>query len=164
MALQSKLIVYVAIAGLLAMMGGFVLYASQDNPQLEQVEVELVGVKVLSVDKISGTLKVETTFLVSNPSEKTFTIPLIGYDVFADGTRIASGQYSTQDIAMPGRAAFYPDAKIPLKSTTTIGRDDVSPELYDALVAGEFRSFSAQGMITVESAWSVVEKEFETSM
>jgi len=162
--LQSKLIVYVAIAGLLAMMGGFVLYASLDNPELERVQVDLVGVEVLSVDKISGTLKVQTTFLVSNPSEKTFTIPLIGYDVFADGTRIASGQYSTQDIAMPGRAAFYPDAKIPLKSSTSIGKDDIPPQLYSALVSGEFGNFSAEGVITVESAWSVVEKEFKTSM
>ena len=164
MALQSKLIVYAAIAGLLAMMGGFVLYASLDNPQLEQAEVDLVGVEVVSVDKISGTLKIESTFLISNPSEKTFTIPLIGYDIFADGTRIASGQYSTEDIAMPGRAAFYPDAKIPLKSTTSIAKADISPELYDSLVSGKFSNFSAEGIITVESAWSVVEKEFKSSM
>jgi len=164
LALQSKLVVYAAIAGLLAMMGGFVWYASLDNPELEQVQVDLVGVEVLSVDKVSGTLKVQTTFLISNPSEKTFTIPLIGYDVFADGTRIASGQYSTEDIAMPGRAAFYPGAKIPLESSTSVGKDDIPPGLYDALVDGEFGRFSAEGIITVESAWSVIEKEFRTSM
>ena len=164
MELQSKLIVYVAIAGLLAMLGGFVFYASLDNSELEQVQVDLVGVEAVSVDKVSGVLKVETTFLISNPSKKTFTIPLIGYDVFADGIRITSGQYSTQDIAMPGRAAFYPDAKIPLKGTTTVARADISPQLYDSLVNGEFSNFSAEGIITVESAWSVIEKEFRTSM
>ncbi len=146
------------------MMGGFVLYASLDNPELERAQVELVDVKVLSTDRVSGTLKVETTFLISNPSEKTFTIPLIAYEVFANGARVAAGQYSTQDIAMPGRAAFYPGAEIPLKSITTVGRDDISPELYDSLAAGELHNLSAQGVITVESAWSVVEKEFETSM
>lgn len=164
MGLQSKVIVYVAIAGLLAMMGGFVLYASLDNPQLEQVEVDLVGVEVISVDRISGTLKVQTTFLVSNPSEKTFTVPAITYDVFADDTRITSGQYSTEDIAMPGRAAFYPEAKIPLKSNTSVSKEDLSARLYDLLVAGEFGNFSAEGTITVESAWSIIEKEFRTSM
>ncbi len=164
MALQSKMIVYAAIAGLLAMMGGFVMYAGLDNPQLEQVQVELAGVEVSSVDRVSGTLRVEATFLVSNPSEKTFTVPLIAYDIFSGGERIASGQYSTQDIAMPGRAAFYPGAQIPLKSTTTIDRDEVSPAMYDSLVDGRLAGLSSEGMITVESAWSVVEKEFKTGM
>ncbi len=164
MQLQSKMIVYVAIAAMLAMMGGIVLYAGQDNPELELAEINLVGVDVVSIDKISGKLKIETTFLISNQGEKTFTVPLISYDIFADGVRLASGQYSTEDIAMPGRAAFYPDAKIALKSTTSIAKEDVDSQLYNALVDGEFRKYSAQGILTVESAWSVVEKEFQTSM
>lgn len=162
--MQSKIIVYVAIVGLFVLMGGFVFYASLDNPQLEQVEVDLVGVKVVSADAITGTLKLESTFLVSNPSEKTFTIPLINYDLFANGQKLASGQYTTEDIAMPGRAAFYPDAKIPLKSTITISKADTDPMLYDLLAQGKFARFSAEGMITAESAWSIIEKEFQSAM
>ena len=158
------MIVYAAIAGLLAMMGGFVFYASLDNPQLESVNVDLVGVEVTAIDKISGTLTVQTTFLVSNPSEKTFTIPLISYEIFSDGYRVATGQYSTEDIAMPGRAAFYPDAKIPLKSLTKVAKADINSDTYDALANGELVNFSSKGVITVESAWSVVEKEFQTNM
>ena len=41
MALQSRMTVYVAIAGVLALMGGIVFYASLDNPELEQAEIEL---------------------------------------------------------------------------------------------------------------------------
>lgn len=164
MALQSKLVVYVAIAGLFALMGGFVFYASLDNPQLEQVEVDLVGVEVVSTDAVAGTLRLESTFLVSNPGEKTFTIPLISYELFANGQRFATGQYSTEDIAMPGRAAFYPDAKIPLKSVTTVSKADIDPLLYDTLAEGGFARFSAEGMITAESAWSIIEKEFQSTM
>ena len=44
MALQSKITVYVALAGVFAMMGGIVYYASLDNAGLEQVEIELSSV------------------------------------------------------------------------------------------------------------------------
>ena len=46
MALQSKITVYAAIAGVLALMGGIVYYASLDNVQLEQVEIELTNVEL----------------------------------------------------------------------------------------------------------------------
>ena len=164
LALQSKITVYAAIAAMLAMMGGIVLYASLDNPELELVEVDLAGVEVISVDKISGNLKIETGFLISNPGEKTFTVPLISYEIFGDGSSIASGQYSTEDIAMPGRAAFYPGASVELKSTTSIEKDSISASNYDKLVNGGFSVYGAKGIITAESAWSVIEKEFQINM
>lgn len=147
------------------MMGGFVFYASLDNPELEQVAVALGDVRVVSNDRVAGTLRVESTFMVSNPSDKTFTVPSIAYDLFAGQTKIASGQYSTEDIAMPGRAAFYPGATIPLKTTTTIAKEDIGAEIYDVLAGGgvEPGGFSARGVIAAESAWSVIEKEFDTS-
>lgn len=156
------MVVYIAIAAMLIMMGGIVLYAGLDNPELEMAEIDLVSVQVVSEDKIADKLKIEITFLISNPGEKTFTIPLISYDLFADGALVASGQYSTEDIAMPGRAAFYPSAEIPLKSTTIIEKTNIDSQLYEALVNEEFTKYSATGILTIESAWSVVEKEFKT--
>ncbi len=70
MGLQSKMVVYVAIAGLFAMMGGFVWYASLDNPQLELAEIELQSVEVISVNSVEDSAKLQITFLVKNPSEK----------------------------------------------------------------------------------------------
>lgn len=163
MALQSKVVVYAAIGGLVVMMGGFVFYASLDNPELEQVTVDLGDVRVVSNDRVSGTLRIETTFMVSNPSDKTFTVPSIAYDLLVGQTTITSGQYSTEDIAMPGRAAFYPGATIPLKSITTVAKGDVDAGVYDSLAdGGGLVDVHARGMIAAESAWSVIEKEFDT--
>ena len=61
MGLQSKLTVYAAIVGVLALMGGIVYYASLDNVSLEQVEVELTDV----------------TLRVSGENEAKFTLSLI---------------------------------------------------------------------------------------
>ncbi|NIP62281.1 MAG: hypothetical protein GWN01_07800 [Nitrosopumilaceae archaeon] len=158
------MLVYVAIAGLLALMGGFVYYASLDNPKLEQVEIQLKSVKVLNVNTVEERAQLEVTFLVRNPSDKTFTIPSISYDLSVEGERLGSGQYSTEDIAMPGRAAFYPDAEIPLKNSFSLVKAQVEPDIYNRIVNEQITSFSAEGVITVESAWSIVEKEFKTSM
>lgn len=164
MGLQSKMTVYAAIAGMLALMGGIVYYASLDNPALEEVEIELVSVEITDVNKIENKAKLRVTFLVTNPSEKTFTVPSISYQLYGDGVLIGPGQYSTEDISMPGRAAFYPDASIPLDSRFVITSSEINSEIYQKLINNEIQTFKTDGVITVETAWSIVEKEFESSI
>jgi len=144
-------------------MGGIIWYASLDNTELEQVEIELTDVEVFNVNKVENSAKMTVTFLVKNPSEKTFTVSLIGYQLYADGELLGSGQYSTADIAMPGRAIFSTGAEIPLKNTFEFNKSEVSSEIYQAVIDDAVSSFRAEGTITTESAWSAVEKEFDSS-
>ncbi len=164
MALQSKLLVYAAIVGLLGLLGAIILYGSQDIPDLEQVEIELANVEVISVNKVENSAKLTVTFLVKNPSEKTFTVPLIAYQLYADGELLGSGLYSTADIAMPGRALFIGGAEIPLKNTYDLNMSDVNNEIYQAILDDDVSSFRAEGVITTESAWSTIEKKFDSSI
>lgn len=157
------MIVYAAIAGMFGLMGIIIWYASLDNPELEQVEIELLNVEVKDVNKIENFAKLEVTFLVKNPSEKTFTVPIIGYQLYADGQLLGSGQYSTEDIAMPGRAVFYSGVEIPLKNTFILNESDINSEIYQAVLNGNISSFTAEGIITTETSWSLIEKEFKTS-
>jgi len=157
------MIVYASIAGLFGLMGMVIWYASLDNSHLEQVEIELQSVEVKDVNTIENSAKLEIVFLVKNPSEKTFTVPIIGYQLYADGQLLGSGQYSTEDIAMPGRAVFYPDAEIPLKNTFVLIKSDLNSEIYQAVLDSKISSFSAEGIITSETSWSLIEKEFKIS-
>ena len=59
MALQSKLTVYVAIAGVFALMGGIIFYASLDNVELEQVEIELESVELININTAGDQAKFE---------------------------------------------------------------------------------------------------------
>lgn len=161
MALQSRITVYVAIVGVLAMMGGIVYYASLDNVDLEQVEIELAGVELVDVNTINDQARFSVTFLVKNPSDKTFTVSLIEYQLYGDRVLLGLGQYSTADISMPGRAAFYAGTEIPLKNIFVLSKSDVSSEIYQAAIENGINSFSAEGIITTESTWSVSEKEFK---
>ncbi len=163
MALQSKLLVYAAIVALLGLLGAIFWFGSQDIPELELVEIELLDIEVLSVNKVENTAKLTVTFLIKNPSEKTFTVPLIGYQLYADEELLGSGQYSTVDIAMPGRAIFSSGAEIPLKNTFELSLSDVGKEIYQSVLDDGIDSFRAEGVITTESAWSTIEKEFNSS-
>ena len=159
----GRIILVVAILALLGMMAGGVYYASLDNPQLEQAVIELSAVELRDVNTIENRATLTVTFLVTNPSDLTFTIPLIAYELYGDGVSLGSASYSTQDIAMPGRAAFYPDTEIPLDSKFTFVLTDVNETVYEKIVTGQSVQYSAKGMISVESAWSIVEMNFDTS-
>ena len=162
MALQSKMTVYAAIAGVLALMAGIVYYASLDNASLEQGEIKLANVELTDVSNINNQAKFDVTFLVKNPSEKTFTVSQIGYQLFGDGELIGSGQYSALDVALPGRAVFYPGAEVPLKSKLVLNKSEVNSEIYDDMINDRVTSFMAEGTITTETSWSISEKEFKS--
>ncbi len=156
--------VYAAIAGLLALMGGFVFYASLDNPSLQQAKIELQSVEVINVNTVDNLAELQVSFLIKNPSEKTITVPIINFKLFANGEYIGNGQYSTVDIAMPGRVTFLPGDEKPLKSTLSIALSDVKSDIYQAIIEEKNIEFRAEGIITIETALSSIDKEFQASL
>ena len=162
MALQSKLTVYAAIAGVFALMGGIIFYASLDNVELEQVEIELTNVELINTDTAGDQAKFEVTFLVKNPSDKTLTVSIIDYQLYGDGMLLGSGLYSTTDVALPGRALFYSGAEIPLKNTFVLSKGDVSLETYEKAVNEKINNFTSEGRITTQTSWSETDKDFKT--
>jgi len=65
---------------------------------------------------------------------------------------------------MPGRAAFYPGSEIPLKSIFKLVLSDANAQEYLSITRGESVKYSVKGSITAETAWSLVEKEFQSYM
>ena len=164
MALQSKMIVYAALAGCLALMGGIFYYGSLDTVQIEQVSIQLTNVELKDVSVIDNQAKFDVSFLVKNPSDKTFTVPLIEYQLYGDEILLGSGQYSTVDISMPGRAGFFPGVEITLKSIFVLSKSEVNSEIYQDVIENKIDRFSAEGIITTQSSWMTIEKEFKTGI
>ena len=160
MGLQSRLTVYAAIVGCLGLMAGIVYYASLDNVSLEQVEVELTDVTL----RVSGEseAKFTLTFLVKNFSEKTFVVPVIEYQLYGDDVLLGSGKYSTEDVALPGRAQIFGGSEVPLKNTFILNKSEVGSEIYQSMINNEIANFVVEGIITTQSTWSVAETEFRT--
>jgi len=159
----GRSILVVAIVALLALMGGIVYYASLDNEDLSMATIEIDSVEVIDVNSIENSAKLKVTFLVTNPGDVTVTVPVITFELFADGSFVGNGIYSTEDVAMPGRAAFYPGAEIPLNTKMSVVMSDMNDMVYNKIISGEAVQYSATGMLTVESAWSIVELDFDTN-
>ncbi len=164
MALQSKMTVYAAIAAMFGLMGFIVFWGSLDNPEIEKTEIELQSVEVIQVNTVENTARLQVSFLVKNPGEKTFTVPIISYDMYANGKHIGVGSYSTEDIAMPGRAAFYPGAEIPLKNFFNLVKSETNSDVYQMIVDGNSIQYRVEGNITIETAWALIEKDFQSSL
>ena len=160
MGLQSKLTVYAAIVGVLGLMGVIVYYASLDNVSLEQVEVKLADVALIKATENEA--KFVVTFLVKNPSEKTYVVPVIAYQLYGDDVLLGSGKYSTEDVALPGRAQIFGGAEVPLKNTFILNKSEMGSEIYQLMINNEITNFIAEGMIITQSTWSVAETEFRT--
>jgi LEA14-like dessication related protein len=160
MGLQSKLTVYAAIVGCLGLMGGIVYYASLDNIPLGQVEVELTDIALREAGENEA--KFTLTFLVKNSSEKTFVVPVIEYQLYGDDVLLGSGKYSTEDVALPGRAQIFGGAEVPIKNTFILTKDEINSEIYQSVINNEITNFIAEGTIITQSTWSVAETEFRT--
>jgi len=162
MGFQNKMTVYAAVAGVFALMGGIIFYASLDNADLEKVEIKLTNVKLMDINIIDNQAKFEVTFLVKNPGDKTLTISVIDYQLYGDDVLLGSGLYSTADVALPGRALFYSGAEIPLKNTFVLSKSEVNPEIYEKAVNEKITNFASEGNITIQTAWSEIDKDFTT--
>ena len=148
--------------GMVGFIGFFVYYAGLDRPEIETVEIEIQKVELLDVNSIESRIKLKVTFLVTNPSEQTYTVPVISYNLFANGKQIGKGTHNTLDIPMTGRATFYSDTAIGLSDFLEIKSSPEIADEYNAIVSGEDVEFSADGVLTVETAWSFIEIDFQT--
>lgn len=162
MTLQSKMTVYLAIAGVFALMGGIIYYASLDNDELALIEIELTNVELLDVNTVDNQAKFEVTFLVTNPSDKTLTVSQIDFQLYGDEKLLGSGLYSTADIALPGRALFYSGAEIPLKNIFVFSKSEINSEIYEDAINERIINFSAEGNIITQTTWSETDKNFKT--
>ena len=159
MALQSKITVYVALVGVFAMLGGIIYYASLGNSDLEQVEIELQSVEIIKDSFLKDQVKFHVTFLVKNPSDTTFAVSKIEYNLYNNGVLLGLGKYSTEDISMPGRASFFPGNEIPLTNIFVLDKANVESEIFNIIKNGP-NNFSAEGKITTQNTWTISEKEF----
>jgi len=156
--------VYVAIGGLFAFMGGIVYYSTLDFPELEKSELELVSVDVVEIDSISNRMYLKLIFGVTNYGERTVTVPVISYELFANGKSLGSSSYDVSDIPMTGRALMLSGMQVPLVGEMTVNLTDDIKDVYEAIAAGESLDYRVTGQYTIETAWQVIDIQFDSSI
>ena len=160
----SKMIVYAAIGAMFAFMGGIVYFSTFDTPELEQSELELLSVNVKEIDSIDNRMTLNLVFGITNHGDRTVTVPEISWELFADGKSLGSSSYSISDIPLTGRALLTSGLEVPIQSEMTINLTDDIEDVYNALAAGENLDYRVVGQYTVETAWQVIDMQFESSI
>ena len=155
---------YVAIGGLFAFMGAIVYYSTLDFPELEKSELELLSVDVVEIDSIDNRITLNIIFGITNSGERTVTVPEISYELFANGRSLGSSSYSVSDIPMTGRALMISGMQVPLATEMTVNLTDDIKDIYEAIANGESVGYRANGQYTIETAWQVLDIQFDSSI
>ena len=106
----------------------------------------------------------ELVFGVSNHGERTVTVPVISYELFANGKSLGSSSYDVSDIPLNGRALMLSGMQVPLVSEITINLTDDIKDVYEAIAAGESLDYRVTGQYTIETAWQVIDIQFDSSI
>ena len=160
----SKMIVYAAIGAMFAFMGGIVYFSTFDIPELEQSEIELLSVNVKEIDSIDNRMTLNLVFGITNHGDRTVTVPEISWELFADGKSLGSSSYSISDIPLTGRALLTSGLQVPIQSEMTINLTDDIEDVYNAIAVGENLDYRVVGQYTIETAWQVIDMQFESSI
>jgi len=160
----TKIIVYIAIGALFAFMGGIVYYSTLDFPELEKSELELLSVDVVEVDSIDNRMYLELVFGVTNHGERTVTVPVISYELFANGKSLGSSSYDVSDIPLNGRALMLSGMQVPLVGEITVNLTDDIKDIYETISSGGSVEYHVKGQYTIETAWQVIDIQFDSSL
>jgi len=147
-----------------AFMGGIVWYSTYDIPELEKSELELLSVTVIEIDSIQNRMYVDVVFGITNHGARTVTVPELGFQLFANGKLLGSSSYSVSDIPLNGRALMLSGMQVPLVAEITINQTDDIKDVYEAMAAGEILDYRVTGQYTIETAWQVIDLQFDSSI
>jgi len=158
------MILYVAIGALFAFLGGMVYYSTLDFPELEKSKLELLSVDVVEIDSIENRIFLKVIFGITNHGERTVTVPEISFALFANGLSLGSSSYSVSDIPMTGRVLLTSGLQVSLPGEITINLTDSNKDIYEAIAAGESLDYRVTGQYTIETAWQVIDIQFDSSI
>ena len=147
-----------------AFMGGIAYYSTYDIPELEKSELELLSVNVTEINSIENRLYLEVIFGITNYGERTVTVPQIGFELFANGKSLGSSSYDVSDIPLNGRALMLSGMQVPLVGEITVNQTDDVKNIYEAIAAGESLDYRVIGQYTIETAWQVIDVQFDSSI
>ena len=146
------------------MMLYFVYYADSFQPELQKVEINLVSVKLLDIDKIDKRAHLQVDYQLVNPTSVTTTLSTVNYDLYTNGKKIGEGHYSVEDIPMAGRPALFPGSNVTISDKFELVYTENIADEYSAITSGQPMKFESKGQATIESTMTMITKDFDLTL
>ncbi|MFZ0183583.1 MAG: hypothetical protein WBV92_07560 [Nitrosotalea sp.] len=154
--MEKKILVYVAIGVLVAILGLVVVLSGSglknmmsnngNTPsaltsvltQVKPLDMQYNGSSVLSVTNRAATI--ETKFNLTNPNDDTLIIEMLSYDIYVNGVSIGHGQYGEKYEGASDSSTYLPltehNSEI-ITNQAQLINDGNNPQIWSALQSGK---------------------------
>ncbi|MEO9320984.1 MAG: hypothetical protein ABI361_09945 [Nitrososphaera sp.] len=159
---RAALIASIAAVGLTIVLYPLIVETPID---VNKFDITLTGISASVDPNNDQNLILKPTFTVTNHNDRTLTTSKIDYDIMANGTKVASGSLSYEDVPLNGRPALFTDSSIPVTDSTTMQYSDSNAALFKAIRANSTSlNWSVQGSTDIESGTTLVSKTFSSNL
>jgi len=131
------------------------------------VGVILENVKMKKIDDDNpDRMIVRVDLAVFNNTERILAISRIGYDLYANEILVGRGSLSFADIPLSGRAPIFSGSSTTLPSEMQLPKSPEVMEIWSKLLNNDTEdvTWRADGVVQIETAFSIIEKDFNSSL
>ena len=157
--------IFVAIAATLA---GLVAFIEWEGEAIDpNFSVTLENVKMKKIDDDNPDLMiVQADLSVFNETERVLTVSRIGYDLYANEILVGRGSLSFEDIPLSGRAPLFSGSSTTFPSEVQLRKSPEVMEIWNKLSNNDTEdvTWHAEGVAQIETAFSIIEKDFNSTL
>lgn len=138
-------------------------------PDADAIEFKLANVEINSISNDTNNVELLLSLDVYNPTDKTATTSKVEYDLFGNNEFLGHGVLSYEDIPLNGRPQLSPQQTATLKSTLILEPTNSNLNLIQDLIKnstsmGDYINWEVIGTSQIESAFVIIEKQFESKL
>ncbi|MDX1373821.1 MAG: hypothetical protein R3321_15205 [Nitrososphaeraceae archaeon] len=137
-------------------------------PDADAIEFKLANIEINSISNDTNNVELLLSLDVHNPTDKTATTSKVEYDLFGNNEFLGHGVLSYEDIPLNGRPQLHPQQTTTLKSTIILEPTDSNLNLIQDLITNSTsigdNNWEVIGQSQIESAFVIVEKQFESTL
>lgn len=139
-------------------------------PDADALEFKLANIEINNISNDTNNVELLLSLEIYNPTDKTATTSKVEYDLFGNNEFLGHGVLSYEDIPLNGRPQLSPQQTTTLKSSLILEPTDSNLDLIQELLknqtsmVGDYINWEVIGKSQIESAFVIIEKEFESKL
>jgi LEA14-like dessication related protein len=165
---RGKVIIIAIFVAVALAFAGLIAFESLEREDITpNITVTLAAVKMKQIDVENPDLMfVQVDFSILNRTNQTLALAKIDYDMYANERMIGRGGLSLEDTPLTGRAPLFSGSSTTLPSNMQLRKSPEVLDLWDKLLNGDTSGITwrAQGVAQIESAFSIAEVEFNSTL